>query len=119
MQNVTSTAIDLFGPCNCSQNGGDLKSDPEKVRKSGTQKLASSHSHQLDRTPRALSVTGWYFRNSPAANIGETSLTRWFFQNPPLGEAGRPAVGFSTIGGKVARLQGWIINMVTQQQSDH
>ncbi|ESD84454.1 hypothetical protein HMPREF1611_02821 [Escherichia coli 908573] len=58
MQNVTSTAIDLFGPCNCSQNGGDLKSDPEKVRKSGTQKLASSHSHQLDRTPRALSVTG-------------------------------------------------------------
>ncbi|EII3550126.1 hypothetical protein ACIU3T_002145 [Escherichia coli] len=38
MQNDATTAIDLFGPFNWSQNGGDLRYEPEKVRKNGTQK---------------------------------------------------------------------------------
>lgn len=40
MQNDATTAIDLFGPFNWLQNGGDLRYEPEKVRKNGTQKSA-------------------------------------------------------------------------------
>ena len=48
-----------------------------------------------------VSLSYWFFRKPQFEEDGKVRLTHWFFHNPPLEEAGRPAVGFSTIGGKV------------------